>query len=173
MYIYVSLLSTSSPLVDPLLLRIAFNVEELPARPWLKAERLGLATGWFHSVAVSQLNSGQTVTVRILCCIASYARLYIELTSPARYIFGIMLVICFSISGSNLSSNSQSIPPPRWPQHPNCHDWTWYRGFPLHWVPGAQAVAVSEWQSDGEWNTQCREGMAVFWMPSSWQRLSL
>ena len=72
------ILSSSSPLVDPWRLKIAFNVEELPTRPWLKAERLGLATGWFHSVAIPQLNSGQTVKVHMMviavhtCAVASF-----------------------------------------------------------------------------------------------------
>lgn len=42
--------AASSPLANPSHMRIAFSVVELPRRGWSKAQRLGVATGWFERV---------------------------------------------------------------------------------------------------------------------------
>lgn len=59
------LILPSSPLEDPHKLKIAFNIESLPPRKWMKNDfgiiRQGIATGWFASIANYQLPSTPTM----------------------------------------------------------------------------------------------------------------
>ena len=74
----------SSPLSSPGQLKVALNVESLPARFWscgggggcgdggLQAERLGLASGWLEKAAAlaqqSELSHATSVQVRVCSC---------------------------------------------------------------------------------------------------------
>ena len=167
---------SSSPLVDPGKLRILFNVEELPSRSWLKGERQGLATGWFSNVAVPQLNSGTPVKVHTCTCIYytsfryTYTCIYNNYMNCDLHKLHVYTCTCtFAVqhvcpfrwcyAGSHVSSSPQSIPPPGRLDHTNNHDWTWDRGFPLYWFPGASPMATEEWHG---------KSLAVFRLSTSW-----
>ena len=61
---------TSSPLTNPGHVRIAFSVVELPQRGRSKAQRLGVATGWFERVT-SNLSFKEVQVSSLLQCTLS------------------------------------------------------------------------------------------------------